>query len=257
MQKVIRLVPLAFVATTSLVACSFSMRGGTGTNPPNQQGQAAQPANGSAPAATPAKTGPSRGKLGKRSSGPSGPTPTPSTNPPPTPSTPPTPAGAPVVSGATPFGSGTFDATGGYKGSIYWVPAGTTKLPDLTTMQPNGFLFTKEINAAPQAFAGFPGLEARKENFAIRYESPLTVTTEADYDFRIVADDGAVLKIDNTPIVDNDGARAAPAEKTGPVHLVAGSHFITVDYFQTTGNVALQVFCKMANDTEKLCPTSL
>ena len=33
------------------------------------------------------------------------------------------------------------------------------------------------------------------------------------------------------------------------VHLVAGTHLITVDYFQTTGNVALQVFCRKANFT--------
>jgi hypothetical protein len=163
-----------------------------------------------------------------------------------------------VISGATPFGSGTVDATG-FKGSIFFLDAGAKKLPALASLQPKGFLFTKEINVAPQAFStGFPGIDpARKENFAIRYEAPLIVTTEADYDFRIVSDDGAVLLIDNTPIVDNDGARSAPAEKTGPVHLVPGTHLLTVDYLQTTGNVALQVFCKKANDTEKVCPTQL
>jgi hexosaminidase len=83
------------------------------------------------------------------------------------------------------------------------------------------------------------------------------VTTEADYDFRVVAHDGAVLLIDNTPIVDNDGTKSAASDKTGPVHLVAGTHMIAVNYFQTTGNAALQVFCKKANDTERVCPTQL
>jgi hypothetical protein len=271
MRKVI--FPLAFIALNlSLVACSFSMRAGTGTNTPNANqggsGSAAQqpapvPSTAAAPTGTYVPTG--RNKLGKRNTGQAtGPTPTPSnsnTTPAPTPSTTPSvpPAGGPpVVSAATVFGSGTVD-TSGFKGNIYWVPAGTTKLPQLASMQPNGFLFTKDINVTPQAFTtGFPGVDAaRKENFAIRYEAPLIVTAEADYDFRIVSDDGAVLMIDNTPIVDNDGARTTPAEKSGPVHLVAGTHMITVDYLQTSGNVALQLFCKKANDTEKVCPTRL
>ena len=73
----------------------------------------------------------------------------------------------------------------------------------------------------------------------------------------VLHEGSGVLLIDNTPIVDNDGARTAPAEKSGPVHLVVGTHILTVDYLQTSGNVALQVFCKKANDAEKICPTQL
>lgn len=262
--------PIAFVACSTLVACSFQMRAGGGANQPNQpQNTAAQPA-GTTPASTPSQarttlTPPAQGPvrpIGKRSPGQStGPTPTPTTTtttPAPTPTTPPAPTGAPIVSGATIFGSGTVD-TSGFKGNIYWVDNNTTKVPPLASMKPAGYLFTKEINVTPQAFTtGFPGVDAaRKENFAIRYEAPLIVTTEADYDFRVVADDGAILQIDGMTIVDNDGLKTAPGEKSGPVHLVAGTHVITVDYLQTKGNVALQVFCKKANDTEKLCPTQL
>jgi hypothetical protein len=216
--------------------------------PPNQP--AAQPGQPAQPTST---TGPSR-RIGK------GPAPRPSstsTTPTPAPTTPP-PAGAQVVSGSTIFGSGTVD-TAGYKGNIYWVDKNTTKIPPLPSMQPAGYLFTSTINVAPQAFAtGFPGVDAnRKENFAIRYEAPLIVTAEADYTFRLVAEDGANLLIDNTPIVDNDGVKTAPAEKSGPVHLVTGTHLITVDYLQTTGNVALQLYCKKGNEVEVVCPTRL
>jgi hypothetical protein len=165
-----------------------------------------------------------------------------------------------VVSGPTPFGGSAIDPNG-FKGSLYWVPAGSTKLPALATMTPNGFLFLSTLNVQPQPFTGgFPGIDAsRTQNFAIRYEAPLVVGTEADYDFKIVADDGAVLSIDGTPIVDNDGARSAPATKDGPVHLISGTHMLTVDYLQTTGAVALQVYCKKANDTsaDQICPTHL
>lgn len=249
--------PLAFVATSMLAACSFQMRAGSGANQPNQ-GTAAPPATTPRPA--PAQTGTVR-VLGKRPANQNkGPTPAPtssSTTPAPTPTTPPS-TGVAVVSSPTLFGDNAADATG-FKGAIYWVDKNTTKVPPLTTMTPAGFLFTKQLNVTPQAFTtGFPGVDAaRKENFAIHYEAPLVVTTEADYDFRLVAEDGAKLLIDNTPIVDNDGVKTAPAEKSGPVHLVAGTHLITVEYLQTTGNVALQLFCKKTGDAEKVCPTQL
>jgi hypothetical protein len=56
---------------------------------------------------------------------------------------------------------------------------------------------------------------------------------------------GAQLSFDGTLIVDDNGLAKgnAPHEASGPVHLVAATHAITVDYFQATGNVALQLFC--------------
>lgn len=260
MRKVI--VPLAFVAVSSLVACSFQVRAGGGTNTPTSPPPAPPAKTAATHTAAPAttSTGPIK-HLGKRPSGQAtGPTPTPTsttTQPLPIP-TPPPSTTTPIVSAATIFGGATIDPTG-YKGTIYWVDKTTTKLPALTSMKPAGFVFTKDLNVTAQSFPnGFPGVDAtRREYFAIRYEAPLVVTTEADYDFRVVADDGAILQIDGTPIVDDDGVRAAPAEKSGPVHLIAGTHLITVDYLQTNGNVALQVFCKKANDTERVCPTQL
>lgn len=172
--------------------------------------------------------------------------------------TPATPAtGIPVLAGTSTFGSGTPDATG-WKGSFFVIPVATQKVPALATMTPNGILFAKELNVAVTPMTGgFPGIDAtRNENFAIRWEAPLIVDTESDYTFRVVSDDGSIVSIDSTPIVDNDGAHAVQ-EKSGPVHLVKGTHGITVDYFQTTGSVALQLFCKKAGGTETICPTHL
>jgi len=221
---------LAFIGTTSILGCSFQMHAGTEPQRPHQ------------------------GPVGRRTVGPAGPTPAPPATPTPTPVAPATGS----ITKATIFGSNTVDAAG-FKGSIYWIPSGTAKLPTLTSMTPDGYLFTHDLNIAPQTFTGgFPGLDStHNSNFALRYEAPLVVSTEADYDFRVVADDGAILRIDNTTIVDNDGTKTASASKDGPVHLVAGTHSISVDYFQATGPVALQVYCKKVGDTERICPTSL
>lgn len=250
--------PVAFVVasvTTVVTAgCSFQV----GSKPPPATPTPAAPA-----AATPAPNAGSGtpGNLGKpaihlgRVKVPSATPATPAT-PGTTPATPGTTA-IPVLSGTNVFGQGTPDAAG-WKGSYFAIAAGTTKVPALATLTPTGVLFAHELNVPAKAMTGgFPGIDAaRNENFAIRWEAPLIVDTESDYTFRIVSDDGAIVQIDGTPIVDNDGAHGVQ-EKSGPVHLVKGTHVISVDYFQTTGSVALQLFCKKAGGTETICPTHL
>jgi len=241
---------LAGLVATSAIACSFQV----GSKDP------ATPAPGTtpAPATTPATATPSTPKttvssIGKKTTV----TPTtPATPVNPTPATP-TVGGIPVMSGTNVFGTGTADATG-WKGSFYNLNPNTTKLPTLVSVTPNGVLFAKELNVPTKAMTGgFPGIDASRNNdFAIRWEAPLVVDTESDYTFRLVSDDGAILSIDGTPIVDNDGAHGT-TEKSGPVHLVKGTHAIAVDYFQATGPVALQLFCKKAAGTETICPTHL
>lgn len=237
---------LAFVVAAVTAGCSF--RVGSKADPNTPQGGAAQPAP--APAPAPAPTDGKRPiALGRVKTAP-GATPAPGTTPPPA-------SGIPVLAGTNVFGQGTPDASG-WKGSFFVIPAASQKLPALATMQPNGVLFAKDLNVVTKPMTGgFPGIDATKnEDFAIRWEAPLIVDTEADYTFRILSDDGANVLIDNTLIVDNDGQHTVK-EKSGPVHLVKGTHVITVDYFQATGPVALQLFCKKAGGTETICPTHL
>jgi hypothetical protein len=104
---------------------------------------------------------------------------------------------------------------------------------------------------------GFPGIDpARNENFAIRWEAPLLVENEADYAIRVSSDDGAIVSMDGMAIVNNDGDHVAQ-EKSGPVHLVPGTHLVQVDYFQTTGYVNLQLWVKKAGGTEIPFPNKL
>lgn len=256
------LFPLAFIGATTAVACSFQAGVGAGSRPPNNQaGNTSAPQNtpANSPAAKPSSNPATAGRtLGRRKV----PQPVPTSTATPTATTAAGDAGAPtgvaVVNGATPFGGGTPDPAG-WKGTISWIPAGATKLPAMGQQQTAGYVFIKELNIGVRPFTeGFPGVDAnRKENFAIRYEAPLVVSTEADYEFKLAADDGAVLLIDGTVIVDNDGKHDFK-DVTGPVRLVTGTHVMTVDYFQTTGNIGLQLFCKkMGETTDKVCGTSL
>lgn len=258
-----RKLPVAALAvvTFGLAACEIEV----GHKPP-QTPPPATPGATAAPAATPGTPAPAptptpgpRRNIGHAKATQPGQTvnPTPTT-PPPAPSTPPAAGG--VLVGTNAFGSGTPDPNG-WKGSFFSVPAGTSKIPALASMQPSGVLFASTLNVTSKAMTGgFPGIDATKnEYFAIRWEAPLVVDNEGDYTFRIVSDDGAQLSIDGTLIVDNDGLAQnnTPHEKSGPVHLVKATHAITVDYLQATGNVALQVFVTKAGGSEQICPTHL
>ena len=120
-------------------------------------------------------------------------------------------------------------------------------------------MFTKSLGIAPQTFEGnFPGVGTRPEWFAVRYEGPLTVTTEGDYQLRMVSDDGAKLSIDDMVILNNDGILEAPKEAKSPVHLVAGTHAVRIDYLKGAGkSVALQVFVQSGSAAEKALTTNL
>ena len=245
-------IPVAFAVITT-VGCSFQVGGRRDPNAP-QGAQPAQPAPAPAAAPVPASGRPTM-SLGKVKAGAPAPTTPPGTTPPPV--TPP-PGGIPVLTGTNRFGTGTPDPAG-WKGSYFAIPPATQKLPALGTMTPTGILFAKSLDVPVNIMTGgFPGIDAtRNENFAIRWEAPLVVDNEADYTFRILSDDGAIVSIDSTVIVDNDGAKSIAVEKSGPVHLVKGTHVISVDYFQTTGSVTLQLFCKKAGGAETICPTRL
>jgi len=239
-------ISVALVVAGITAGCSFQVG----------SGRTATPASGAVPAPAPAAPAPAAAapggpsvRVGNRVKIPGA---TPGA---PAPATP--PAGLPVLAGTNIFGTGTPDPNG-WKGSFFVIPAGTAKMPALATMTPSGALFASQLNVAPQNFSGgFPGIDpARNNDFAIRWEAPLVVTAAADYMFRLASDDGTILSIDGTLIIDNDGNHG-PVPKEGPVHLVPGTHAITVDYFQGAGGVALQLFCKKAGGAETICPTKL
>jgi len=161
------------------------------------------------------------------------------------------------VTASTPFGGPDGNDTS-FVGLIYFTNPGATALPAFDSLQPTGALFVNTLNVAPNTtFAGFPGVDNRANDFAIRYEAPLTVAAEGDYTLRLVSDDGAKLYIDDMLILDNDGVKTAAAEKAGPVHLVAATHTIRIDYFHTTGPVGLQVYVKPPTTAETLLGTKL
>lgn len=95
------------------------------------------------------------------------------------------------------------------------VKTGTTAIPDLT-----------------------PRLH--DDNFAFRYTGYVTVPTDSVYTFYTNSDDGSRLAIGSTVVVDNDGLHGNQ-EKSGPIGLKAGTHALTVTFFELGGDQVLGV----------------
>ncbi len=119
-------------------------------------------------------------------------------------------------------------------GDIYYLPDGTSRLPDFDTMQSVGRIYTKSLNIPERAFdSGFPNVTSRFEWFAIRYSGEIRIRADQEgmYGFRLTSDDGSKLLIDNKTVIDNDGQHATAAAD-GSIFLTEGIHKIEIQYFQ-------------------------
>lgn len=89
--------------------------------------------------------------------------------------------------------------------------------------------------------SGFVLSEARQEdNYGFRFNATLQITQEGTYTFFTRSDDGSQLFINDALVVDNDGLHSA-REEQGTIELAAGTHEITVTYFENRGGDSLSV----------------
>jgi len=103
----------------------------------------------------------------------------------------------------------------------YIAPMVGLPIPNVWTPVSTGYAGNFAINQVPH----------RDNDFAIRFESCLTVPTTGSYTFYTTSDDGSKLYINGQNIVDNDGYHSS-SEKSGTVNLTAGVHSIAVDFFE-------------------------
>ncbi len=81
----------------------------------------------------------------------------------------------------------------------------------------------------------------RDDEFAVRYTGYVEVPEDGQYTFWTGSDDGSRLEIGNEVVVDNDGTHPYE-EESGTIDLEAGTHRITVTFFERTGQESLSVF---------------
>lgn len=148
-------------------------------------------------------------------------------------------------------------AFGGPKGSfradICFIDDNVHKLADIKHCPTAATFFTDVINIEPRRFTdGFPGVSDRTAWFAIKYRGKFKVENPDYYTFRLLSDDGATLDIDGYPILDNDGQHM-PRSVTSTITLEAGEHEFSLFYYQGPPEfLALQLFVKRFNSSERL-----
>lgn len=119
-----------------------------------------------------------------------------------------------------------------FAGNIYYLPDSTLKLPDFSTLESKGKIFTNSLNIKTQAFnKGFPGISDRLEYFAIDYKGKFYVNEKFKYCFLLGSDDGSKLFIDDKLIINNDYQHPIK-HKSNCITLNKGTHGIEVQYFQ-------------------------
>jgi hypothetical protein len=142
------------------------------------------------------------------------------------------------------FGTVTPVATG-LCGDVYQLPPWTVHVPRFSELEPIGAVYTPALAVYSPFFTeGIPGLTSRTEWFGINYQGSFWVDEPAEFQFELIADDGAKLYVDHRLVIDNDNLHPSQSAR-GKIRLKTGEHSIRVAYFQgTRTEVALVVSVK-------------
>jgi Ca2+-binding RTX toxin-like protein len=79
------------------------------------------------------------------------------------------------------------------------------------------------------------------ENYALKFETYLTITTAGSYTFRTSSDDGSALFLDEVQIVDNDGLHGVVTVTSATQTLEAGTYKLDATFFERTGGNVMDV----------------
>jgi alpha-mannosidase len=115
----------------------------------------------------------------------------------------------------------------GLKSAYYEGPWG--KLPNFDSLTAKKEFVTNSV-----AIPDF----AVKEDFGLTFDGFIKIPTDGLYDFYLSSDDGSVLYIGDSLVVDNDGLHGE-GDVLGEIALKAGCHPITIHMFQAKGDEAL------------------
>jgi hypothetical protein len=137
---------------------------------------------------------------------------------------------------------------------VYFLKPGTKKVPNYNKLSPSGMFFTKAIDfPLERGSREFPGVPKREEWFGLRFYVKFSLSAQeaGAYKFRIVAKDAARLIIGKKMVVNAEGPGRLQ-DQSGTVDLPAGSHEMFLDYLQTTGPNALQLYITPPGGQEKI-----
>jgi S1-C subfamily serine protease len=125
------------------------------------------------------------------------------------------------------------DAVPGLEWKLY-LDGKLDDLPEFDNLKPAANGITSELKT--RELAG-----ERKEHFAIRFEGFLNIKTDGLHRLILASDDGSRLFLHDSLLINNGGPHPRQ-ELSAKARLAKGLHPIRIDYFEATGDYALELF---------------
>jgi hypothetical protein len=118
---------------------------------------------------------------------------------------------------------------------VYRLNPGNQSVSDIRRRKPIKRVCMAQLDITPRSFKeGFPGLGSTNEWFGLDIRFTVNIPETATYEFMLLADDGAMLSVDDENVIDNDGIHA-PTPVATKLKLDKGLHNFRVRYFQGPG----------------------
>jgi hypothetical protein len=134
---------------------------------------------------------------------------------------------------------------------VYRLNVGTQSVSEMRRRKPVKRVCLAQLNITPRSFReGFPGMGSTNEWFGMDIRFTVNIAETATWELMLLADDGAVLSIDDENVIDNDGIHA-PTPVATTVKLEKGLRNFRVRYFQGPGpDLALMLAWKKPGATD-------
>ena len=118
---------------------------------------------------------------------------------------------------------------------VYRLNPGTQSVSEMRRRKPVKRVCLAQLDIAPRSFLeGFPGMGSTVEWFGLDIRFTVNIAATATWEVMLLADDGAILSIDDENVIDNDGIHA-PTPVATTIKLEKGLHNFRVRYFQGPG----------------------
>ncbi len=135
--------------------------------------------------------------------------------------------------------------------SCAWVmrPAGISNLAGITPAMwaaPTVTTFEAQVNWISTTVPFYPGAQA--DRFGMRLTGTIRIPTTGTWTFQLASDDGSLLKIGTTTVINHDGLHGFTA-KSGTITLTAGTYPVEVSFFENSGGAGCVLAWRSPTDT--------
>jgi hypothetical protein len=118
---------------------------------------------------------------------------------------------------------------------VYRLSRDTQSVSEMRRRKPVKRVCLAQLNITPRSFReGFPGLGSMIEWFGMDIRFTVNIAETATWELMLLADDGAVLSIDDENVIENDGIHP-PTPVATRIKLEKGLRNFRVRYFQGPG----------------------